>query len=96
MFPFTYYENLHYSCTTDGDPDGLEWCATQTQDWNNFPLEWGHCSAGCRNIDSSSGGGGSSDYEVDYEVIDNSGDGELMDSCFTTDGIDQGTEPNVR
>ena len=85
MFPFTYYENLHYSCTTDGDPEGLEWCATQTRAGDNYPLVWGHCSPGGREIDSSSGGGGSSDYKG---VIDSSGDGDLMNSSDDAEEMD--------
>ena len=102
MFPFTYYENLHYSCTTDGDPEGLEWCATQTNG-DNYPLVWGHCSPGCRENVSSSDNEAPSTPIDNGDIMNNSDDegrmdsfdnGKIMDSlgCFTTDGNDQGIE----
>ena len=104
MFPFTYYENLHYSCTTDGDPEGLEWCATQTRAGDNYPLVWGHCSPGCREIVSSYDNEAPSTPNDNGDIMnddegrmDSFDHGKIMDSlrCFTTDGNDQGTEHNL-
>ena len=58
-FPFEFNDAVYHSCTTDHDPEGLEWCDTQNS--------WGHCSPGCREIVSSS------DTSDGWIMMDNSG-----------------------
>ena len=48
-FPFSYGGRLHDHCTTDGDPNGKEWCATQINHIHNV-REWTHCNLRCRDI----------------------------------------------
>ena len=48
VFPFVIGDKTFNECTTDTDPDGRLWCATETDDSNNqIGGKWGYCPDNC-------------------------------------------------
>ena len=48
QFPFTHNDQIFYSCTTEGDPDGRFWCSTNVDEsGKHIDGNWGYCSEEC-------------------------------------------------
>ena len=66
-FPFQFRNTTYYGCTTTADPDGLQWCSTETDDDGLHQQgNWGYCNPACTHL-----------------VADISGNDEAAPGCCT-------------